>query len=239
MAKFLYKGKDKAGRVRSGSLEAASYAEAKKSLATQGLEVSMLNEAAGPKAESASLPLPDLPAREGSPWPVRLVAGFGLLGVVAVAVWLAPGVKRAPPGELSLKPGEVTREVSVRGQVELLRPGSSSRPEELLKDVRVTLVFPEVPTEKTLYNSDLKMSSSGAFDCKVFFLSSETPHQADISVRAAGFETARRTHLSLIEKDGKLALEIPRITMQSRKGYMPVPGQPGDDPSRGDEDVEE
>ncbi len=241
MARFLYKAKDKAGRVRSGSVDAASYAEAKKSLVAQGLEVSMLNEAGGPRAEGAPLPVAiEPPAREGNPWPLRLLAGFGLLGAVAMAVWLVPGHKSTgAASDLALQPGEATREVRVRGQVELLRPGSSSRPEELLKDVRITLIFPEVPTEKTLYHSDLEMSSSGAFEGKIFFLSTQPPRQADVSVRAAGFETARKTHLNVTDSQGQLQLEIPRLTMKSRKGYMPVPGQPGDTPAGGDEEVED
>lgn len=236
MARFLYKGKDLTGRVRSGTVEASNHAEARKQLQAQGIEVSMLNQASEPRAQPAQVvPLP-LPPEERSFGLKRLLIPLlVVLGVVALAIWAAPRLaSRQAPAKGALLPGEVTRVVNLRGQVELLGLPSTARPEDLLKDVRLTVIFPDVPTELTLYYPELHMTGSGAFDCKVHFLSAAEPKQANVSVRLSAFETSRHTHLPVKPAGELLELVVPRATMKARAGFQITPGETT--PSGPDED---
>lgn len=238
MPRFLYKGKDRTGQIRTGTVEAPTYAEARKQLQTQGIEISMLNQAAEPReprAEPVSSALP-VPVEERGSGLKRLAAALALVLVVAaVAAWAVPRLSsRTAPAEGALQPGEVTRVVSLRGQVELLGtpPGASNG--ELLKDVRLTVIFPDVPTEITLYYPELNMTGSGSFDCKVHFLSVPEPKEANVSIRLAEFESSRQTNLP-IKKNGELfELAVPRATMKARAGFVPRPADT--DPTGPEED---
>ncbi len=240
MARFLYKGKDVTGSVRSGTLDAPNYAEARKTLQAQGIQVSMLNQTTEPRESTGPTIAPPVPTEE----PERrfgikrlIVPVILLVGVVALGLWALPRLKgrTAPTNGQGLKPGEVTRAVAMRGQVELLGTPSGARPDDLLKDVRITVIFPDVPTELTLYYPELHMTSSGGFDTKLYFLSPNDPGEANVTVRMSGFETSRQTNLA-VKKSGELyELVVPRATMQARKGFLPpAPGQ--DEGPGGDED---
>lgn len=232
MPRYLYKGKDKTGQVRSGALDAESYAEARRVLQAQGIEISMLNQSSGRlesiPAAPAAPPLPTLPPeRETSGLKRLAIPAFLLVGVVGLGVWLAPrlGPSGVSGAKTELKPGEVTRTVSVRGQVELLGAPSGSNMAGLLRDARLTVIFPDVPAETTLYEQDLHFTGSGGYEAKVYFLSPNEPQEANVTVRLSGFQTSRQTNLA-IKKSGEIYdLAVPTASMNARKGFVPKPGE--------------
>lgn len=218
MPRFYFQVTDTEGRVRKGSMEARSLAEAREVALKRGFTVVELREVAEmaePAIKVETRPATTryhagpAPRRDFTPsWGQRLADWFplsvirGLMGLLMVAglVWMAVGWKHAGyapgAGPVKNKPTASPHpfHLLVEGAVKV--EGSST-----LGDVQVTLDLPDIPYQQTFDWPKLKHPREGHFVAEVEFESMRRARQLIVRANKPGMKEAA-TELLHVNPDG-------------------------------------
>lgn len=231
MARFQFQVSDPEGRVRKGTMEARTLAEARDIALKRGYTIIELREVSEAVAEPKITvhspskattryhagPAPQREYRPGlverlqSFFPTALVRGFlGLLMLVG-AVWMVVGwrtpqrpAKVGGTGPRQATPTLHAFKLLVEGSVTV--QGSSS-----LGDVQVMLDLPEIPYQQTYDWSKMKHPRNGHFVVQVEFESTRRARQLIVRARKPGLGEVSTDTIRLQPGGGKvsgLKLEI-------------------------------
>lgn len=222
MARFHFQVSDTEGKIRRGTMEAQSLADAREIAHRRGYTVIELREVvdgvpepviqvqtrltasryhAGPAPARAYRP--SLLQRIGEVFPVHAVRALMAILIVVglgwmVVGWRAPGspARGVGPGRVTSTPSLTALKLQVEGSVEVI--GSSS-----VGDVQITVDLPEIPYQQTYDWSKMKHPRPGHFLVDVEFESTRKARQLIVHARKPGLGEASTEVIPIIPQGGK------------------------------------
>ena len=222
MARFHFQVSDTEGKIRRGTMEAQSLADAREVAHRRGYTVIELREVVdgvpepviqvqnrpassryhtGPAAARAFRP--GLVQRLQDLFPANVVRGVMAVLIVVgliwmVAGWRSPGssARGTGPARPASTPNLTALKLQVEGSVEVI--GSTS-----VGDVQITVDLPEIPYQQTYDWSKLKHPRPGHFLVDVEFESTRKARQLIVHARKPGLGEASTEVIPIIPQGGK------------------------------------
>lgn len=222
MARFHFQVSDTEGKIRRGTMEAQSLADAREVAHRRGYTVIELREVVDGVAEpviqvqsrpassryhtgpAAARPFrPTLVQRLQEMFPVNAVRGVMALLIVVGLIWMVAGwrtpgapARGAGPVRPVSTPNLTALKLQVEGSVEVV--GSTS-----VGDVQITVDLPEIPYQQTYEWSKLKHPRPGHFLVDVEFESTRKARQLIVHARKPGLGEASTEVIHIIPQGGK------------------------------------
>jgi hypothetical protein len=222
MARFHFQVSDTEGKIRRGTMEAQSLADAREIAHRRGYTVIELREVvdgapepviqvqtrpATARYHSGPAPArayrPGLLQRLADVFPVNTVRALMAVLIVVglgwmVVGWKTPGApsRGAGPGRVTSTPNLTALKLQVEGSVEVV--GSSS-----VGDVQITVDLPEIPYQQTYDWSKMKHPRPGHFLVDVEFESTRKARQLIVHARKPGLGEASTEVIRIIPQGGK------------------------------------
>ena len=181
----------------------------------------------GPPAGSFAIP-PSVSSPQSASPPVAPAAwahrpsgrGPGRVRIVLMLVAFSAVVAAAaagyaltePQGDVRLQKGETARVLSFKGKITFSTLPKSADP---WRNMHVSFVLPEVPTEATLGRTELAFNAVGDFTVKVHFLSAVTPHILNVRVACRGYQGESMDNLKIVD-DLSHPTSIPPMILEQR-----------------------